>query len=214
MQTFLIATILILTIALIIHLLRKQQQRVMRESADRSAPLQPMDFRYEPSANSSEASEDALYETGNWQSSIKELREAGEFEKALILCRQFHPRIQAYQQSLVTLRAMIRDDINHQRNPAENLRELYRYAALADLFQSQSSYHEQLRKISLPGSLAAEAHETFDLPYPHLGYRYLKMLNKTDIRQLRQAWGEPEHHQHTEAFLGQAWSDMIARHSR
>ncbi|MEX2365041.1 MAG: hypothetical protein WD601_00445 [Pseudohongiellaceae bacterium] len=209
MQTFIFILLLLLVLVFIIRLLRKHEAREMKESLDRSTPLQPLTLDFN-SGSDAAAQDNGDLQAGLWPEQARVLREEKQFEQALMLCKQHHPRIQAYQQSLITLRTWIREILKQQQDPAFQLQALYRHAALADLFASRSRYKSELKNADLD-ALAAAAAKELELPYQQIGYQQLKLLTKTDIALLRDAWDEPLVHQHSEDYLGERWLELIAR---
>ena len=219
MQNLFLIAFVVLVIVAIIHALHRYQLRERREHADRSAPLStpPLSFAdaaeeetvaaEAPAESESGAGAQESEEGGPWLWEIKRLRERGDFAEALARSRARHPRVQAYQQTLVTLRAEIKLAQRDGRSLQPMLSSLYRHAALADLFRHDSPCRPDPDNPLAP-RLAALAAERLDLPWPLIGYRRLRLLTRTDIRLLTEAWGEPDAHRHAEEVEREAWREL------
>lgn len=205
MSTVLILAVVALAIAAIIRALHRYQIRKRLQNADRSAPLElPL-----PSAEPSDHPEPPEPgEPRHWQRRLKELRDAGDFDAALALSRAQYPRIQAFQQSLVTLRAALRQAQREKGEIDALLEALHFTAALADLFRPGAPLRPDPRRVDSAG-LAAAAAERLALPYARVGYERLRLLTRTDVRLLVTAWGEPEAHRHAEEVAAEAWPALI-----
>jgi hypothetical protein len=147
----------------------------------------------------------ALASTENWLHRVRILRENDQLDAALTLCRTHYPRSQAFQQAAVILRQQIRDCIEQKLPAAQLLRELYRTAALADLFRGGSHWKPLDPQVAL-----AQLDDT-DFSYANLGHQYLRLLNKSDVRALEQLWGHPATHRHSEELLGEDWRTLCTK---
>jgi hypothetical protein len=123
----------------------------------------------------------------HWQEQLRTLRDAGALDAALTLARAHFPRLHALQQAAVILRQQVRQGIERQQSVAYLLGELYDTALVAALPRSKTAPN-----LATFGANSAER-------YRRLGYEHLKLLNKNDVRYLRQLWGEPERHQSVDA---------------
>lgn len=142
----------------------------------------------------------AASNAGNhWLNQVKRLREKGDSDAALALCEQYYPRVQAFQQAALILRQQIRERVEQHRPANDCIRQLYRVAALADLYRSNNP----LRPRDPQAAWNTVAGQDFD--YQRLGTRELRLLTKSDIRHLEQLWGRPVAHLHAEEVLGEQW---------
>jgi hypothetical protein len=126
--------------------------------------------------------------SADWQEQLRTLRDAGALDAALTLARAHFPRLHALQQAAVILRQQVRQGIERQQNVDYLIGELYDTALAAALPRSKTA----------PPDLATFGEDS-EQRYRTLGYEHLKLLNKNDIRYLRQLWGEPERHQSVDA---------------
>jgi hypothetical protein len=194
--------LLLLATAVLIWVLHRNQQRNALEIAERSAPLPGVEesslteLSQEPEPEPTDADE----HRGNWQSALKGLKEQGNLDAAISLCRQHYPRLQAFQQAAVIHRQQIRQAMETQLPVNRILEDLYRVAVLADLYRTDNP----IRPSDLQATL--EMLEPHEFPYKEIGFRHLKLLNKSDIKHLQQLWGNPAQHRHGEEALGQIWA--------
>jgi hypothetical protein len=211
----LICLLLALLTAAIIVLLHRDQARKRAEIADLTAPLTAPDLPLE--ASPAPAMPDLLADvpvftaslagsdpaaTEQWQEQLRQLRDAGQIDAALQLCRQLFPRIQAFQQAAVLLRQQIRTQLEQHQDARRQLRELYRIAVMADLYRSSNPQKPRDARHTLQQLLQLE----FD--YRSIGTRHLRLLTKSDIRHLEQLWGRPEAQRHAEDCPGLDWAGL------
>jgi hypothetical protein len=198
MLSVLLWLLLFTSIVCIIWLLHRNQRRRSREIAELNTPLPGIDNPGLPDFGSG-TDATAPLSSDNWLANTRALRENGQFDAALALCRSHYPRAQAFQQVAIILRQQIREAVE-QLQPANHLlRDLYRTAALADLFRTSN-----LHKPTDPHT-ALEQVQHSDFSYQALGHLHLKLLNKSDAKALEQLWGSPASHRHTEELLGESW---------
>jgi hypothetical protein len=180
----------------VIAVLRKNQQKHARETADRTAPLPALDdtlpdFAPAPDAGDSMADTVVRASDNNWQLQVKSLRMSQQYDEALEVCRTQFPKVQAMQQAAIILRQQL--NISQENNVAYDhlLQNLYNLAALADI------YSDTRHNASSLAHIMAALHNG-KANYRSMGYQQLKLLNKGDIRLLVQAWGTPETHRHAQ----------------
>jgi hypothetical protein len=185
-----------LLVAILITVLHRYQINKFRETADRSNPLAPLipitPYDDDLDSLNSERSVTVVSEIAiqpcenlSWQEEVKNLRESGYFQEALTLCRRQYPKMLAFRQSLVTLRACIKKE---EDIPEERLASLYQTAILGNMIKHKKNtacfdISHQRQKIQNPREC-----------WQNLGYRNLDLLTKTDCRLLVKYWGEPDTH--------------------
>jgi hypothetical protein len=197
MSSFLIVLLSAGFVAVCIWLLHKNQRRRTLDTVERTAPLPALGNDALPDFGNTEAA--APVTADNWLARIKTLRDTGAATEALALCQAHYPRAQAFAQAAITLRQLLRECVE-QHLPAEQLLgELFRTAALADLFRNGNP----IRPADSAAAQAALQNTTFS--WSAIGHNQLKLLNKSDVRMLEQAWGSPTAHRHVEDVLGMQW---------
>jgi hypothetical protein len=138
------------------------------------------------------AESDLLKAMDNWQLQVKSLRASQQYDDALEICRSQFPKSQAIQQAAIILRQQIK--ISQEQNaPVELLlQRLYSLAALADVYSTGAP-----REVSAVTQILTVMQNIRE-KYQVLGHQELKLLNKSDVRLLEQAWGKPDAHRHAE----------------
>jgi hypothetical protein len=139
-----------------------------------------------------------------WADRIKEFR--SEPAKRLSLALTNLPLPAAFQEAAVAVRALIRAKRSVGQPFEEELSLLYWLAAMRSFMLE---YAPRLRE---PGFNVVEAVpgsrlRSLRYSYAELGYRELSLLNKTDVKWLCEAWGEPASHSTLNALHGELWEE-------
>lgn len=194
MTTLLLILSSIVLTAAIIWCLHKYQIRKTLEIAESSKPLSPLDIDTHAPAIQQRREVNVMPEIGlgtqpnrSWSDEIKSLRDSGYYKEALALSKRQYPRMLAFRQSLITLRARLRQEPGQSE---ESLRDLYQTAVLGDLVRVSNKSDKTIADIE---SLTDRLKEP-QVIWNTLGYRNLELLTKTDCKLLVQHWGEPRHH--------------------
>jgi hypothetical protein len=226
MLSFILFLLLLAITLLVILVLRKNQQKHAKETVDRTAPLPALgddvvpDFAPPgvptaaastlvapvPDSAMSDASipvaptpdapgpaeNDPLKAMDNWQLQVKSLRASQQYDDALEICRSQFPKSQAIQQAAIILRQQIK--IRQEQNASVELllQRLYSLAALTDIYSTGAP-----REVSAVTQILTVMQNIRE-KYQVLGHQELKLLNKSDVRLLEQAWGKPDSHRHAE----------------
>lgn len=197
MQIFVVLLFLIAVIAAVIGYLHKNQLKKSREAAELNNPLpalieeqgtsqtrQPISVVPELSTQKQQAL--------SWQDEVKHLRDSGQFMEAISLCQRQYPRILAYRQTLITLRAQMKEDAGSTR---EVLESLYKTAILGNWVKSGTIK---------PGKYMPNNMEKLGNSKSYwqtLGYKHLEYLTKTDCKFLIEHWGEPNAHNRIQTLM-------------
>ncbi len=194
MTTLLLILSSIVLTAAIIWCLHKYQIRKTLEIAESSNPLSPLDVDTRAPATQHRQAVNVMPEIGqasqqkrSWADEIKSLRDSGYFNEALALSKRQYPKMLAFRQSLITLRARLKQE---PAQSEESLKDLYQTAVLGDLARVSNKGDKTIADIE---SLADRLEEP-QIIWNTLGYRNLELLTKTDCKLLVQHWGEPLHH--------------------
>ena len=199
-------------LGLLIKILHQFQAKKTQDNAQQSAPLPPLVRHSPPSAETRHVSSTKPEpKPDNWQNKVKALRGKGDFSQALVISAQHYPKAQAFQQSLITLRAQIKSHHAEKSDPSTTLSTLYNIAAIADLFKNPRIPIKKVKQSNI--STLIQQLEKMRFPYQKIGYTNLDLLNKGDIKYLIQSWNEPKQHCHTEEFMGSNWEKLITAHS-
>jgi len=197
MSTLILLMAITAFLAGLIYFLHRLQIRKSGELADQTAPLPPLDAASslnsasEP-VNVTDSPATSCLTAMPWQEEVKQLRDNGQFQAALSLCKRQYPRMLAFRQTMITLRS----SLNEGQQEEETLQAIYRAAIQAELARHQKTSQET-------GNIQA----SLDLPddtshyWPNLGYEKLPLLTKTDLRRMVARWGEPKNHNLPEQIL-------------
>jgi hypothetical protein len=135
---------------------------------------------------------------GDWKQTAQALKNQGDYDAALSACNVAWPQLQGYQQAAIIARAAARASADQSK--ADWLQTLYRLAAEASLLHDKIPGVPDLKWQSLSQRFTAEQIAQIELPWRDLGHEHMRLLNKTDGREMVELWGEPEHHQSAKAF--------------
>lgn len=139
-----------------------------------------------------------------WADRIKRYR--GEPKKRLALALKHLPLPAAFREAAIAIRALVRVSRGAGAPVQKELSLLYRLAAV------RSFMLDYAPRLQEPGFNVVEAtpgHLVWSLPYTYseLGYRNLSLLNKTDVKWLIEAWGEPHSHTILHAIHRSVWDE-------
>ena len=143
-----------------------------------------------------------------WADEIKEYR--GEPAKALSMALDHLPLPAAFRNAAVSTRALIRMVKKIQETSERELTLLYWLAAIRSFMLD---YAPRLKE---PGFNVVESipgRYLCSLPYTYseLGYRELSLLNKTDVKWLTEAWGEPISHTTLNTLYRPVWEEYESK---
>ncbi|HBX36501.1 MAG TPA: hypothetical protein DEG76_04040 [Pseudohongiella sp.] len=164
------------------------------------APEVEKESREQNHANKSEqeASPSPAALAGDWKQLAQSLKNQGDYDAALSACNVAWPQLQGYQQAAIIARAAARAATEESR--ADWLQTLYRLAAEASLLHDKVPGVPDLKWQSLSQRFTAEQIAQIELPWRELGHEHMRLLNKTDSRQMVDLWGEPERQQSAKAY--------------
>lgn len=219
MTTLLLILVSTALLALLIVGLHKYQQKKTDELADQVASLPPLELQelqelQIPEESAEEASPISVVAGSSvvadtslvadateppaarqpWQEEVKTLRDSGQFQAALSLCRRQYPKALAFRQTMITLRSQIREG---DEDP-NSLKAIYLAAIQAELAKTNQPAQQETGGDGLPHQLT-QAPERY---WQEIGYEHLPLLTKTDRKLLVSHWGEPHHHNPANQILG------------
>ena len=143
-----------------------------------------------------------------WADWIKRYR--GEPKKRLALALKHLPLPAAFREAAIAIRAVVRVNRKAGAPVEEELILLYRLAAVRSFMLD---YAPRLQEPGFNVIEAAPGHLVWSLPYTYseLGYRKLSLLNKTDVKWLIEAWGEPESHTTLNLIHRSLWDEYESK---
>lgn len=137
-----------------------------------------------------------------WADRIKKLHDKPD--KRLALALENIPLPSAFREAAISLRSIIRKKRKLCESYDEELKDLYWVAAINSFCIPYDS------RSNSPGFNVAERVPrellvSFAYEYKSLGYNELELLNKTDVKWLIEAWGEPESHTTLNKIHHEVW---------
>lgn len=149
-----------------------------------------------------------------WQKHITDLKK-GEFwadkiknfksqpEERLGIAIENLPLPGAFHEAAIAIRTIIREKRKNKHDYQDQLRQLYWLAAV------NSFYIPYAKVLKEPGFnvmaiIPKSEIKKFIISYENLGYEKLNLFNKTDIKWLKEQWGEPNNH----STLNEIYSDL------
>jgi len=145
---------------------------------------------------------DARGEKTDWRQACQILRDQGHYDPALAICRRAWPQWQSFEHAARVIRAASRNTDKDSPQYRPWLLRLYTLAAQASFLHDKvDGIPEPARQLLTRGSDPQEI-EKFDMPWSQIGYRELRLLTRSDCKQLVAILGEPDMHQSARFFHG------------
>lgn len=139
-----------------------------------------------------------------WADRIKSYR--GDPAKRLALALENLPLPAAFREAAVAVRAQIRSKRKADEAFDEELTLLYWLAALRS-FMLDYAPRLQEPGFNVVEAIPGQRLRSLRYQYSQLGYRDLSLLNKTDVKWLIAAWGEPASHSTLHALCRELWDE-------
>ncbi len=146
--------------------------------------------------------------SASWQKLCMELRSAGQYDKALLICRQHFPQWGAFSQAATILRAEIRSTHKLNKDVEPQLRELFKLAVHASFLHDKLDGSPTITTKQLK-LLPPSAWENLDMPYSAIGLNKLRLLVQSDRKMMSDLWGEPVRHVSAREFHREAWQRLL-----
>jgi hypothetical protein len=143
----------------------------------------------------------------NWLDDVTELKTRGELNAALTRCQQEFPLWGAYNQACIIIRSLIRRGQAGSEEEIKLLKELYDLAATAELLHDKSEAEEAL-SLGQIKQMDLRRLESLEHPYEHIGYAYLRLIRKSDIKLMQTRWGRPREHQLPRQYHEKLWQQI------
>lgn len=182
-------------------------------------PLQPVDSFVRPQnmkwLNTSDTQSSAANQAAFWDKLRADLQDGTfwadritEFRdqpiERLKLAIENLPLPAAFREAAIAIRALIRERIKKNEDFADELALLYWLAAVESFGVPYSEYLQQpgfnvLQ--SIPGAVI----KCLPFSYSQLGYKHLRLLNKTDVKWCVARWGESLDHTTLNKLHAETW---------
>ena len=151
-------------------------------------------------ADKPKASAKIASQSKSWQAQVSEAKRNGNISQAIALCSEQQPLWGAYNQLCILLRGQLKTAGLEEKEKQEILQQLYRTAVVAELLHDKSDDSTNLSLAQLRRRDFRKA-ESLLIDYEKIGYAQLRLIRKSDIKEMLAAWGRPEgHHLPREAF--------------
>ncbi|MDP3518579.1 MAG: hypothetical protein Q8S94_15560 [Pseudohongiella sp.] len=178
----------------------EQEQILPRVSLQATDPVQSKIVEL-PIAQSITAQQDELNRDElncdelNWKERCKIFRNKKQFQQALAAAQEAWPQWQSYEQTAITLRSMIKELESSEKEKMDTLlHTLYRKASEASFFYDRAVGQTTPRWQTIAQTTTKHDLEKLSFAWQSLGYRELKLLTATDVKNMIKLWGEPDHH--------------------
>ena len=138
----------------------------------------------------------------SWSNYIKKHRE--DPSQRYQVAQKFLPWPLGFKESVLALRAIIRDKKKADVDYESDLLSLYHLAAWESFCPKQcESIDEPAFKVfdQIPGGVVAD----LEVDYQQLGYKQLKLVTKTDAKMLVSLYGEPKQHSTLNQLYAEVW---------
>ncbi|PNK60153.1 hypothetical protein [Psychrobacter sp. FDAARGOS_221] len=143
----------------------------------------------------------------SWSNYIKQHKD--DPQQRYAVAQQFLPWPLGFKESVLALRAIIREQKKQQQDYEDQLWTLYQLAAWESFYPKQSPQLDEPGFkifVQFPGSKVTE----LTIDYQQLGYQQLKLLTKTDAKMLVALYGEPEQHSTLYQLYPEVWQQAEA----
>jgi hypothetical protein len=141
-----------------------------------------------------------------WADKVKKLKKEGSNKKVITICEKNLPLPAAFREIMIALRKIIAINQKENKETGKLLNRLYDtavyhrflYASPAVILSNKVCENE-IHRLYPTFNVAEIAHKKGAMQiiksiYSDIGYKYLELLNKSDIKWLVNAWGEPINH--------------------
>ena len=149
----------------------------------------------------------AIQDGSFWADKIKALKDTPN--ERLQLALDNLPLPAAFREAAIAVRALIRDVRTRKQDWQAQLEILYGFAAYESFMIDYAPLlHQPGYNVmeSIPGTVVT----SLPFTYSQLGYRNLDLLNRTDVKWLVEAWGEPNGHTTLHLMHKSTWDQYEA----
>jgi hypothetical protein len=153
-----------------------------------------------------------------WVDRVKRLKKEGCDKKVIAICENNLPLPAAFKELMIALRKAIAKFHKECRDTDNLLNKLYDNAvyyrflfAYPTVMLSSKVSQIEILRVYPSFNVAEIAHKkgarhVIKSIYSDIGYHYLELLNKTDIKWLVKAWGEPINHADPKQIYLMEWN--------
>jgi hypothetical protein len=158
-----------------------------------------------------------------WADKVKRLNKTEQTGAVVELCKRKLPLPAAFTCLAVALRRQIASQKKQSSDYEAQLKELYELAVYERFLHATPTVTLGKDASPIPEGRVFPAYNVAEIAhfdgvrirlssrYDHHGYRYLSLLNKTDIKLMIRRWGEPHHHQDPRQEYSALWSKYVSQ---
>ena len=128
-----------------------------------------------------------------WQTRVAAAKRDGDINQAMALCAEQLPLWGAYNQLCILLRGQFKAAGLEENEKQALLTRLYQTAVAAELLHDKSHDSPRLSLTQLRDRDFRQV-ELLPMDYEKIGYAQLRLIRKSDIKEMLAAWGRPEAH--------------------
>lgn len=154
-----------------------------------------------------ESSDKPASQAPSWQTRVSAAKSSGDISQAMALCAEQQPLWGAYNQLCILLRSQLKTAGLEEDEKKNLLSQLYRTAVVAELLHDKS--HDSPR-LSLAQLRSRDFRKVESLPidYEKIGYAQLRLIRKSDIKEMLAVWGRPEAHRLPREIFEDWWLEF------
>ncbi len=144
-------------------------------------------------------------------SELERLKKSDDFDGIIKLCPKFFPEYSAFNAMQVAIRKKIRSLRKSKQSYDRELKQLYSiciYEHVVCQWSEEDDY--DIGPIQADIAHKARMYKNLDYDYKKIGYEELDTLNKTDVKWLKDIWGEPESHHDPREKHAKEWDRYSA----
>jgi hypothetical protein len=158
-----------------------------------------------------------------WADKVKRLKKEGAYDEVINICKKNIPLPAAFRELSIALRKKIIIALKQDKNINSKLNMLYELAVYHRfLFAYPTVKISKIAAFSEEGriyptfSVAGLAHnkgamKKIKANYTDMGYKFIELLNKTDIKWMVTVWGEPKNHADPRQVYLVEWNKHLER---
>lgn len=149
-------------------------------------------------------------EDADWRLLCQRLRDQGRYQEAVSVCRQAWPQWQSFDHAARVMRAAVRNSATGTATHQQWLQRLYHLAVHASFLHDKVDGLPDPTRQLLAQHFEPQQIDALDMPWSQIGYRDLRLLTKSDRKQLVTILGEPATHQSARIFHDKQWLTAIS----
>jgi hypothetical protein len=143
-----------------------------------------------------------------WADRVRRLKSQGFGDEVIRECEKWIPYPAAFREIVVAIRKEIRERRREKTDGLDLLEKLYEWAVIESFFDGIP--WQRILSERILHSTAISCIKGIRSPYQEIGYRNLSLLNKTDVKWLVEALGEPSGHSTAKDANRDLWKQAVS----